>query len=196
MKRVFDIVSSLLVLIIFSPFFFIISIIILLESKGGIIYKQIRIGKNEIPFYLLKFRTMKVDSDKQGLLTIGKNDSRITRFGKFLRKSKLDEIPQLFNIIKGDMSVVGPRPEVPKYVNLYNSEQKKVLSVRPGLTDYASLEYINENELLSQSENSEMIYINKVMPEKLKLNLKYISDQNFFLDLKLIFRTIGKIVAK
>ena len=193
MKRVFDIVSSLLVLIIFSPFFFIISIIILLESKGGVIYKQIRIGKNETPFYLLKFRTMKVDSDKQGLLTIGKNDSRITRFGKFLRKSKLDEIPQLFNIIKGDMSVVGPRPEVPKYVAYYNSEQKKVLSVRPGLTDYASLVYINENELLGGTENAEQVYITQIMPDKLKLNLQYLNDHSFLLDIKLIFKTIFQL---
>lgn len=193
MKRIFDIVSSLLILIIFSPFFFIISIIILLESKGGVIYKQIRIGKNETPFYLLKFRTMKVDSDKLGLLTIGKNDSRITRFGKFLRKTKLDEIPQLFNIIKGDMSVVGPRPEVPKYVALYNSEQKKVLSVRPGLTDYASLVYINENELLGGTENAEQVYITQIMPEKLKLNLQYLNDHSFLLDIKLIFKTIFQL---
>lgn len=195
MKRFFDIISSFLVLIIFSPFFIIISILIVLESKGGILYRQTRIGKNEIPFTLYKFRSMKAGSDKKGLLTIGTNDTRITRMGKFIRKTKLDEIPQLINVIKGDMSVVGPRPEVEKYVSLYTAEQKKVLLVRPGLTDYASIHYIEENKYLEGFENAEQVYLEKIMPEKLNLNLKYIEEQNFFLDLKLIFKTIGKLLS-
>lgn len=195
MKRIFDIVSSLIVLVIFSPFFFIISLLIALESRGGVLYKQVRIGKDEKPFYLLKFRTMKAGADQKGQITVGMKDPRITRVGGFLRRFKLDEIPQLFNIIKGDMSVVGPRPEVPKYVALYTAEQKKVLSVRPGLTDYASLQYIKENELLGKSADPEKTYIEEVIPAKLALNMKYVRERSFGLDLKLIFKTIGKLFS-
>ena len=138
---------------------------------------------------------MKNDSDTKGLLTVGEKDSRVTNIGYFLRKYKIDELPQLFNVLIGDMSLVGPRPEVRKYVEMYNPEQKKVLSIKPGITDYASIAYANENEILSKSENPEQLYINEVMPAKLKLNLKYIEEKNFFTDLKIIFKTIGKIVS-
>lgn len=192
-KRIFDIISSILGLILFSPFLIIISILILIDSKGGIFFKQQRVGKNNIDFSLLKFRTMKVDSEKQGQLTISNKDSRITKVGSFLRKYKLDEIPQLINVLKGEMSVVGPRPEVRKYVNLYTPEQLKVLTVKPGLTDLASLKYINENEILSKSSTPEKTYIEEIMQEKLKLNMEYIAKNNLWFDIQLIFKTIGKL---
>lgn len=192
-KRIFDIISSILGLILFSPFLIIISILILIDSKGGIFFKQQRVGKNNIDFGLLKFRTMKVDSEKQGQLTISNKDSRITKVGSFLRKYKLDEIPQLINVLKGEMSVVGPRPEVRKYVNLYTPEQLMVLTVKPGLTDLASLKYINENEILSKSSTPEKTYIEEIMQEKLKLNMEYIAKNNLWFDIQLIFKTIGKL---
>lgn len=189
-KRAFDILSSLLALLIGLPFFLIISILILMTGRGGIFFRQERIGKNRIPFYLYKFRTMRLDSEKSGQITVGGRDPRITKTGYILRKFKLDEFPQLLNILKGDMSIVGPRPEVKKYVDLYNKEQLNVLSVSPGLTDFASIEYINENELLGKSDNPEQTYIDEIMPAKLKLNQKYLEQQSFLLDIKLIFRTI------
>ena len=195
LQRLFDIVFSVLVILILLPFMFIITLIISFESEGGFFYFQKRVGKNNCDFILIKFRTMFVDADKNGLLTVGTNDKRITGFGKFLRKFKLDELPQLFNIILGDMSIVGPRPEVRKYVDLYTDEQKKVLSVRPGLTDYASIEYIAENEILALSENAEKIYIEKIMPRKLELNIKYIQNKSFITDLKIIFKTVFKIFS-
>lgn len=146
-------------------------------------------GKN---FHLLKFRSMRSGADKSGQLTIG-NDNRVTRVGRFIRKTKLDEFPQLLNIIKGDMSVVGPRPEVPKYVALYTEEQKKVLSVRPGLTDYASLQYFDEQRILGASSDPETTYVKEVMPEKIRLSLKYVSERSFSVDIKLIFKTIARI---
>ena len=191
-KRFFDIVSSLLGLVIFLPFFLIICLLIL-TSKGGIFYSQVRVGKDRKEFNLLKFRTMKPGSDKSGQITVGTNDARITQIGKILRRFKLDEIPQLINVIKGDMSIVGPRPEVPKYVDMYTTEQLKVLSVRPGLTDLASIEYINENELLGKSQNPEKEYVEVIMPKKLALNIQYINNQSFFGDIWLVFRTIAKI---
>ena len=196
MKRLFDIVSSLVVLIIGLPFFFIIVILILVDSRGGVFYRQVRVGKDNKDFYLYKFRTMVTGADKKGQLTVGNKDSRITRVGYFLRKFKLDEFPQLINVLKGDMSVVGPRPEVRKYVAMYNAQQLEVLSVRPGLTDIASIEYINESELLARAEDPEQLYIDKIMPEKLALNMKYIREKNLGKDLKIIFRTIGKIFGK
>lgn len=195
LKRLFDIISSSVALIILSPILIIISLFIILDSKGGIFYKQIRIGKNELPFKLFKFRTMKVGSDKKGLITIGKRDSRITKVGYYLRKYKIDELPQLLNIILNDMSVVGPRPEVEKYVRLYTKEQKEVLKVKPGLTDLASVKYFNENEILDKAIDSEKAYIEEVMPEKLKLNLEYIDNQSFLYDLKIILLTLNRIVS-
>ena len=192
-KRLFDIVASTIALLLFSPVFIVISVWIALDSRGGVFYKQIRVGKGQKEFGLLKFRSMRPNSDKSGQLTIG-NDSRVTNVGRFIRKYKLDEVPQLINILKGEMSVVGPRPEVPKYVNMYSKQQLRVLEVLPGLTDYASIEYLDEQKVLGASDDPEKTYIEEVMPAKLNLNLKYISDRSFFLDLKLVFKTIGKIL--
>ena len=192
-KRVFDIILSALGLILLSPLFLVLAIAIATDSPGGIFYRQTRVGKNGHPFRIFKFRSMRSGSDKKGQLTVGSTDQRITRTGRFIRKHKLDEFPQLINVLKGDMSLVGPRPEVPKYVAMYNDEQKKVLSVRPGITDYASIEYANENDLLSSSSNPEKTYIDEVMPAKLELNKKYISEAGLGTDIKLIFRTLGKV---
>lgn len=193
MKRLFDIIASLIGIIILSPIFFLIFLAVALNSGFPVFYLQTRVGKGNIDFKLFKFRTMFTDADKKGLLTVGGRDPRITPVGYFLRKYKLDELPQLFNVLFGSMSLVGPRPEVRKYVDMYNDEQKKVLSVQPGITDYASLDYINENDLLAKSQNPEETYIKEVMPAKLQLNLKYIQEAGLATDLKLIFKTIGKI---
>ncbi|MCW8897439.1 MAG: sugar transferase [Flavobacteriales bacterium] len=195
MKRLMDIFFSLIGLIVLFPLFLIIALIITLDSKGGVFYKQTRVGKDGKDFKLFKFRSMAVGSDKKGLLTVGGNDSRITKPGYFIRKYKIDELPQLINVFIGDMSLVGPRPEVRKYVDLYNQEQQKVLSVKPGITDYASIAYINENEVLGRSLNPEKTYIEEVMPSKLKLNLKYIGEKSVVTDIKIIFRTIAKIIS-
>lgn len=194
LKRIFDFVFSLIGLIILSPLFFVISLLIIFDSKGGVFYIQKRIGKNFKDFGIIKFRTMRPDSDKRGLLTVGGRDSRITKAGYFLRKYKLDELPQLINVFKGEMSFVGPRPEVKKYVDLYNEEQKKVLMVKPGITDNASIEFSNENEILGKYADAEKAYIEIVMPAKLNLNLNYINHQNFINDMKIIFKTIFKIL--
>ncbi|HNW90544.1 MAG TPA: sugar transferase [Bacteroidales bacterium] len=194
LKRVFDIIFSLFGLIILLPFLLIIFLLVLIESKGGVFYRQIRVGKNNDDFKLFKIRTMFKDADKKGLLTIGERDNRITRIGYFLRKYKIDEFPQLMNILAGDMSFVGPRPEVRKYVDLYNEEQRRVLSVKPGLTDFASLKYYNENEYLSRFDDPEKEYIQTVMPDKIKLNLEYIRKQNFWLDIKILLQTLFKWV--
>lgn len=196
MKRAFDIVSCSIAVILLLPLEIVIALCIVCGSKGGVFYKQVRVGKGNKDFKLLKFRTMRPNADKQGLLITVGADNRITKIGHFLRKYKLDELPQLLNIIKGDMSVVGPRPEVRRYVDLYNERQLQVLSVRPGLTDYASIEYISESELLAQSDDPERTYIEEVMPAKLELNLKYIENQSIGEDIKLIFKTLGKIVGK
>ena len=193
-KRCFDIVFSFLGIFFLSPVFILIAIAVAIDSRGGVFYKQRRVGKDNVDFFIFKYRTMFTDSDKKGLLTVGNRDSRITRVGYFLRKFKLDELPQLFNVLEGDMSFVGPRPEVRKYVDMYNAEQKKVLTVKPGITDYASIEYSNENEILAKSSNPEQSYTIEVMPHKLRLNLIYINEQGLFTDLKIIFKTIGKIL--
>ena len=193
LKRIFDFVSSVIALLLFLPFLIIISLLIIIESRGGVFYRQVRVGRNGREFKIYKFRSMRTGADKEGRITIG-NDKRVTRVGKFLRKTKLDEIPQLFNVVIGQMSIVGPRPEVPEYVRLYNDEQRKALAVKPGLTDIASLEYINEQEILGRSDDPGLTYIEEVMPAKLKLNLEYIAKRNFFFDLKLIFRTVFKIM--
>jgi len=193
MKRLFDIVFSLIFLILLLPLYLIISLSIIIDSKGGIFYRQQRVGKNSIDFWLYKFRTMRTGAEKNGLLTIGSNDTRVTKVGYILRKYKMDELPQLFNILLGDMSIVGPRPEVRKYVNLYNKEQLTVLSVKPGLTDFASLAYINESDLLAQNKEPETLYINEIMPDKLRLNLEYIETRSFFTDFQIILKTVKKI---
>lgn len=194
LKRFFDIICSLIGIILLLPFFIIVSLLIIINSGFPVFYIQTRVGKNNRNFNLFKFRTMKVDADEKGLLTVGGRDPRVTSAGYYLRKYKLDELPQLFNVLVGSMSLVGPRPEVNKYVDLYNTQQLQVLNVKPGITDLASLEFINENELLAQSSNPEETYINKIMPEKLALNLKYIAQQSFATDIKIIFNTLFKIV--
>lgn len=191
-KRSFDIIASLIGIILLSPAFLVICIIIKITSEGPILFKQNRVGINGKMFEIYKFRTMIVNAEKLGTqITIG-GDKRITKIGKFLRKYKLDELPQLFNVFKGDMSLVGPRPEVPRYVDLYKGEQRAVLSVRPGITDYASLKYSDENDLLGTVENPEDYYINVIMQDKLKLNLQYINNNNIFRDIKIIIQTILK----
>lgn len=177
MIRVFDIIISFLLIVILSPILILIGILIMIESKGGVFYLQERIGYNEKPFRLFKFRSMVTNADKSGFLTIGMNDSRITNVGYFIRKFKIDELPQLINVLIGDMSMVGPRPEVRKYVEFYTKEQLKVLSVRPGITDYASIVYVDENILLGSATDPEKIYIEEIMPHKILLNMKYIENQ-------------------
>lgn len=195
MKRVLDFLCSLVVLVLLLPVWLVVALLIVLESRGGVFYVQKRVGKDNRDFNLYKFRTMRPDSDSKGLLTVGARDSRITRVGYFLRKYKIDEFPQLLNILKGDMSIVGPRPEVRKYVDLYTPEQMRVLSVRPGLTDYASIRYVNENEVLAASDDPERTYIEEVMPAKLALNLQYIDNQSLKEDSKLIFKTFTAILS-
>lgn len=192
-KRLFDIFFSGLGILLLSPFFIIISVFIIAGDGFPVFYLQKRVGKNGRDFSLFKFRTMRKNSDKLGLLTVGGRDPRVTKMGYYLRKYKLDELPQLLNVFGGSMSLVGPRPEVRKYVDLYNAEQKKVLSVKPGITDYASLEYFDESNLLAASKEPEKTYIDEVMPAKLKLNEKYIREAGLGTDLKIIFRTIGRI---
>ncbi len=195
LKRAFDITCSLIGIIILLPFFILISFLVIVDSRGGVFYKQVRVGKNNKDFFLLKFRTMQTDADKKGLLTIGGRDSRVTRIGYYLRKYKLDELPQLFNVLFGSMSLVGPRPEVRKYVELYTQEQKQVLTVKPGITDFASIEYVNENEVLAKAANPEQTYISEIMPHKLLLNVKYIEQKSFTTDLIIIFKTMVKILS-
>lgn len=194
LKRIFDIVCSFIGLMILSPILLIISLAIIINNGFPVFYFQTRVGKNNRDFKLFKFRTMYKDADKKGLLTVGGRDPRVTPIGYYLRKYKLDELPQLLNVLFGSMSLVGPRPEVRKYVDMYNDEQKRVLLAKPGITDYASLEYFSENELLAKSPEPEKTYINEVMPAKLALNMKYIEQQNLLVDLSIIFATIRKIV--
>ena len=196
MKRLLDILLSLLVLTLGLPFGLLISVLILVDSRGHVIYKQSRVGRNNVDFQLYKFRTMCVEADRGSLITVGADDARITRVGAFLRKFKIDEIPQFLNILKGEMSIVGPRPEVRKYVDLYTPEQMRVLSVRPGLTDYASIRYVNENAILAASSDPEKTYIEEIMPDKLNLNLKYINEQSFCTDCKIILQTLKAIVVR
>lgn len=193
-KRIFDIFSSAVGIILLSPILIIISILIKAGSDGPVFFKQIRVGRNEKNFKILKFRTMIVDAEKVGKqITVG-DDNRITKIGKVLRKYKIDELPQLFNVLKGEMSLVGPRPEVPRYVELYNDEQRQVFKVRPGITDLASLRYKDENDLLGDKENPEEFYINKVMPDKLALNVEYIKKSNIIFDIYIIIKTIIKCI--
>lgn len=194
MIRFFDFILSLVGLVVLAPIFIVLAIWIKTDSKGPVFYKQVRVGQNGIDFGLFKFRSMVVDADKKGLITVGSRDPRITRSGYFIRKYKLDELPQLINVLLGDMSLVGPRPEVRKYVELYTDEQQKVLSVKPGITDYASIEYMDENEVLGESNDPEKTYIEEIMPEKIKYNMKYINNKNLFEYFKIIFLTVLRIV--
>ena len=194
MKRIFDIICSVVILTIFFPFGLILSLLIALESRGGVFYRQERIGKNGVPFKLFKFRSMRKDADKSGKLTVGMRDARITRTGYFIRKYKLDEFPQFINVILGDMSIVGPRPEVREYTDLYTDEQRKILNVRPGITDLASLEYFEENELLGKSADPQKTYIEEIMPAKIELNKRYLANPTLTNDLKIMWATFMKIV--
>ncbi len=192
-KRLFDILFAFFALLILLPFFVAIAVKIKFNSAGPIFYLQKRVGKNNNDFSIFKFRTMKVNSDKAGLLTVGMNDSRITKVGVVLRKYKLDELPQLLNVLLGNMSLVGPRPEVRKYVDMYNAEQLKVLTVKPGITDYASILYSHENELLAKAADPEKEYIENIMPHKLQLNVEYIRTHTFMGDIKILLNTVAKI---
>ena len=193
-KRIFDVMCASLGLIILSPMLIIVTILIKKGSDGPVFFKQIRVGENEKEFLILKFRTMVVDAEKLGKqITIG-NDSRITKIGALLRKYKLDELPQLINVFKGEMSLVGPRPEVPRYVKLYTEEQRKVLKIKPGITDLASLRYKDENDLLGDKQDPEAFYINTVMPDKLSLNLEYMKKNNVIFDIYIIIKTIVKCI--
>lgn len=194
MIRFFDVVFSVLGILFLSPLLVIVYIMIVMESKGGGFYKQERVGLNGTDFKLIKFRSMTIGSDKKGLITIGGNDSRITKIGLFIRKFKIDELPQLFNVLIGNMSLVGPRPEVRKYVDLYTIQQKEVLKVKPGITDYASIEYANENEILGAASDPDRVYIQDIMPSKIELNLRFIHNKSINEYFKIIFLTIKKIL--
>ena len=196
MKRIFDIVASGLGLLAFSPIFIILAIWIKLDSQGPIFYRQVRVGRHNKDFRIFKFRSMRVGSDKGSLVTIGGRDPRITRSGYFIRKFKFDELPQLINVFIGDMSLVGPRPEVRHYVDYWTEEQMHVLDVRPGITDPASIKFRNENELLEKAEDPEKYYIDVVMQEKIKLYLEYVEKSSFWYDIKLIFKTFQVIITE
>ena len=196
MKRLFDITASGLGLLVLSPLFLILAVWIKLDSPGPVFYRQVRVGRGNKDFRLFKFRSMRVGSDKKGLITVGGHDPRVTRSGYYIRKYKLDELPQLINVFIGDMSLVGPRPEVRKYVDLYTPEQLRVLDVRPGITDMASIRYRNENELLEQAADPEQYYRDVVMQDKLRINLEYVADHSFIKDLKIIFMTFKAVVTE
>ena len=193
LKRFFDLILSFIGLLIIVPILFLITILIKISSSGPVFYKQVRVGKNNKDFKIFKFRTMHVNAHKKGLLTVGGRDPRVTSIGYYLRKFKLDELPQLINVFKGDMSFVGPRPEVRQFVNLYSGIQKKVLNVKPGITDLASIEFRNENEILSKEEDPNQYYIDYIMPKKLEINLKYINQRNLLKDFVVIIKTIKVI---
>lgn len=194
MIRFLDFIFSLLGIILLFPVFLVLYFTIRLESKGSGFYKQLRVGRGGKDFYLYKFRSMRIGADQQGLITVGGRDPRITQVGYFIRKYKLDELPQLFNVLKGDMSIVGPRPEVRKYVELYTDEQRKVLSVRPGITDYASIEYVDENTILGQADDADKAYVERILPDKIRYNMKYINHQSVKEYFKIIFLTIWSII--
>lgn len=194
MKRLMDLFTALLVLVLFLPFGILISLLILLESSGGVFYRQERIGLKGKPFNLLKFRSMRPNADLQGKLTVGERDPRVTRIGFFIRKFKLDEFPQFINVLKGEMSVVGPRPEVAEYVALYSENQRRVLDVKPGITDEASITYFEENKLLSKSTNPQKTYIEEIMPEKIRINLAYQERATVWTDLGVVWKTAVRMV--
>ena len=196
MIRLLDVFFSVIGILLLSPLLLIIGILIKLTSKGPFLYKQERVGYFNSNFEVLKFRTMKVNSNKLGLLTVGGRDPRITKIGFYLRKYKLDELPQLFNVLSGKMCLVGPRPEVRKYVNLYTLEQQKILTIKPGITDWSSIIYREENSILEKSNDPEADYINIIIPDKIKYNLIFIEKYNSIEYLKIIFVTIWKIIKK
>lgn len=194
MIRLCDIVFSLFGLLFLSPLFLIVALWIVIDDPGPVFYRQQRVGKDGKDFGLLKFRSMRIGADKMSLITIGNRDPRVTRAGYYLRKLKIDELPQLWNVLTGDMSLVGPRPEVRRYVDLYTPEQRQVLSVRPGITDYASIEYIDENRLLAASKDPDRTYIEQIMPAKIALNMRYINHRTIGEYMRIILLTITKII--
>ena len=195
LKRLMDVVISGCALLVLWPLLLLIALAIKIDDPGPVFYRQVRVGRNGKEFRIFKFRTMVVDADKKGLqITVGR-DSRVTRVGAFLRKTKLDELAQLLNVLTGEMSFVGPRPEVPKYVDLYTPYQRQVLLVRPGITDYASIAYRNENDLLEGAQDPERMYIDEIMPAKIELNMKYLHEISPLCDVKLIFKTIAAVLA-
>ncbi len=196
MKRIFDIVMSGLGLICLSPLFLVLAVWIKCDSAGPVFYRQIRVGRGNKDFRLFKFRSMRPDSDKLGLITVGGHDPRVTRSGYYIRKYKLDEFPQLINVFVGDMSLVGPRPEVRKYVDLYTPEQLRVLNVRPGITSLASIRYRNENEILAKADDPDKAYVEQIMPDKIAIDLEYVENASLTNDIKLIFKTFGEIIRK
>ncbi len=196
LKRGFDILFSLSAILLLLPVFIVVAFLIKIDSKGSVFYIQKRVGRFRKGFLLYKFRTMFTNSHKIGLLTVGDKDNRITKIGYFLRKYKIDELPQFINVLKGDMSIVGPRPEVEKYVSFYNSEQLNILNIKPGITDEASIVYRNESEILSKHLEPEKFYIHNLLPNKIAIGLKYIENQSFLNDLKIILKTIFIIIKK
>ena len=194
MKRLFDIIFSFLGLLLLSPLFVVLAVWIKCDSRGPVFYRQVRVGRGNRDFRIFKFRSMRVGSDKGSLVTIGGRDPRVTRSGYYIRKFKLDELPQLINVLIGDMSFVGPRPEVRKYVDMYTTEQLHVLDARPGITDEASIAYRNENELLATAADPERFYIETVMPDKLRINLQYVQNHSLWGDIKLIFKTFVAVL--
>lgn len=196
MKRLFDIIASGLGLIVLSPLFAVLAVWIKADSPGPVFYRQTRVGRGNRDFHLYKFRSMRPDSDRLGLITVGGHDPRVTRSGYYIRKYKLDEFPQLINVFLGDMSLVGPRPEVRKYVDMYTPEQMRVLSVRPGITSLASIRYRNENDILAAAPDPDRCYIEQVMPDKLAIDLEYVDRATFWNDIKLIFSTFREIIVK
>ena len=193
-KRAMDIVVSFGALLVIWPILAVIALAIVIDDPGPVFYRQVRVGRGGKTFRIFKFRTMVTDADKKGLsITVGR-DSRITRVGAFLRKTKLDELAQLLNVLFGQMSFVGPRPEVPRYVELYTPYQRQVLLVRPGITDYASIAYRNENDLLADAKDPERMYIDEIMPAKIELNMKYLREISPLADIRLIFKTIAAVV--
>lgn len=195
-KRIFDISASGVGLLVLSPVFLAVALWIKLDSRGPVFYRQVRVGRHNKDFGLFKFRSMVVGADRKGLITVGGRDPRVTRSGYFIRKYKLDELPQLINVLLGHMSLVGPRPEVRKYVDLYTPEQLHVLDVRPGITDLASIRYRNENELLARAEDPDRYYVDVIMQDKLRINLEYVARHSFWYDIKLIFMTFREVVTK
>ncbi|WP_306643099.1 sugar transferase [Sanyastnella coralliicola] len=194
MKRLFDVLASAIAIIVLLPLFIVIALWIIIDDGTPIFFRQTRVGKDQREFRIYKFRSMYKDAESRGQLTIGGKDPRVTKSGYFIRKYKIDEFPQLLNVLAGDMSIVGPRPEVPKYVKHYSEEQLQVLSVRPGMTDPASIEFIDEDEILGKSEDPEKAYIEEILPQKLALQLEYVTKSGLVYDIKLIMQTLGKIL--
>ena len=195
-KRGFDLAASGFALVLLAPVLLLIALLVAVGSPGGALFRQVRVGRNGREFRILKFRTMRPGSEAQGQITVGGRDPRITRIGHLLRRTKLDELPQLWNVLVGEMSIVGPRPEVPRYVALYTPEQREVLRVRPGLTGLASLAYIDENEVLGRATDPQRVYIEELMPAKLVLDLRYVQEQSLVLDLRIIARTALRIFGR